>query len=235
MLFGIYQGHAGAVDCRVGRREEKGGVSAGSVPGTATEELPVCRHCLHFLRGTNGGHISSARLDRTMGISDTAVHESFSCFNTLNGEKCNCSIRCLLSFFDGALGRSHLAGITLVNINGLNRTLLGCGFRMDGGIHVDTTFSIGRNVINGVLDNMPICPVASVIRRLHVRRVSMTVLAIPRRITRSTAGHLARTNIHNVVGFAPVHLSIPRGIHIRGISLAGRLRALVCFLSGSVN
>lgn len=207
-------------------------VTAHGVPHTATGQLPICCQCLGILLGTGGQHISSARLSRTIGISSTAVQHSFSCFNRLNGHNCNCSIRGLLGFFGKVLGRSGLADITLIKINDLNDTLVGCGFRRDAGLQVDTTFSPGPTLTGAIGDKVPICPINRVGGRLRRRRVSIIVLAMPNRGSRTIASRLIRTKIRNVLGFAPIHLSIPGSIRMRGVSLAGRLRALVCFVRG---
>lgn len=170
--------------------------------------------------------ISSRELAGFLGLTDAQVRKDFAFFGQFGypGRGYRCSE--LISAIRKILGTDRVWSVALIGCGHLGRALLGYrGFAEQGFSVVrayDTNPALAGQRIGGLeirnLDNLG--------EELAESGISIAILAVPAGAAQEVADRLIVSGISGILNFAPVTLSVPKGVAIAEVDLAVELEQL---------
>lgn len=188
--------------------------------------LPVYLRILNELATEGVDHVSSDRLAELGGVNAAKVRKDLSYLGSYGTRGVGYEVSYLVYQIQRELGLNHDWPVVIVGAGNLGQALSGYdgfgqrGFPVAGIVDVDTT-KIG-SVIGGVrvrhIDDLP--------QIVAARQVSIGVVAVPPVAAQDAADRLVRAGVTSILNFAPVVLSVPRGVSVRKVDLAVELQIL---------
>lgn len=188
--------------------------------------LPVYLRILNELATEGVDHVSSDRLAELGGVNAAKVRKDLSYLGSYGTRGVGYEVSYLVYQIQRELGLNHDWPVVIVGAGNLGQALSGYdgfgqrGFPVAGIVDVDTT-KIG-SVIGGVrvrhIDDLP--------QIVAARQVSIGVVAVPPAAAQDAADRLVRAGVTSILNFAPVVLSVPRGVSVRKVDLAVELQIL---------
>lgn len=188
--------------------------------------LPVYLRILNELAAEGVDHVSSDRLAELGGVNAAKVRKDLSYLGSYGTRGVGYEVSYLVYQIQRELGLNHDWPVVIVGAGNLGQALSGYdgfgqrGFPVAGIVDVDTT-KIG-SVIGGVrvrhIDDLP--------QIVAARQVSIGVVAVPPAAAQDAADRLVRAGVTSILNFAPVVLSVPRGVSVRKVDLAVELQIL---------
>ena len=196
------------------------------IPEAAVSRLPVYLRILNELAADTVDHVSSDRLAELAGVNAAKVRKDLSYLGSYGTRGVGYEVSYLVYQVQRELGLNHDWPVVIVGAGNLGQALSGYdgfgqrGFPVAGIVDVDTT-KIG-SVIGGVrvrhIDDLP--------QIVASRQVSIGVVAVPSASAQDAADRLVRAGVTSILNFAPIVLSVPRGITVRKVDLALELQIL---------
>ncbi len=196
------------------------------IPEATVSRLPVYLRILNELAAETVDHVSSDRLAELAGVNAAKVRKDLSYLGSYGTRGVGYEVSYLVYQVQRELGLNHDWPVVIVGAGNLGQALSGYdgfgqrGFPVAGIVDVDTT-KIG-SVIGGVrvrhIDDLP--------QIVASRQVSIGVVAVPSASAQDAADRLVRAGVTSILNFAPIVLSVPRGITVRKVDLALELQIL---------
>lgn len=196
------------------------------IPEATVSRLPVYLRILNELAADTVDHVSSDRLAELAGVNAAKVRKDLSYLGSYGTRGVGYEVSYLVYQVQRELGLNHDWPVVIVGAGNLGQALSGYdgfgqrGFPVAGIVDVDTT-KIG-SVIGGVrvrhIDDLP--------QIVASRQVSIGVVAVPSASAQDAADRLVRAGVTSILNFAPIVLSVPRGITVRKVDLALELQIL---------
>ena len=196
------------------------------IPEATVSRLPVYLRILNELAAEDIEHVSSERLAELAGVNAAKVRKDLSYLGSYGTRGVGYEVSYLVYQVQRELGLNHEWPVVIVGAGNLGQALSGYGgfgqrgFPVAGIVDVDTS-KIG-SVIGGVrvrhIDDLP--------QIVASRQVSIGVVAVPGASAQDAAERLVRAGVTSILNFAPVVLSVPRGVTVRKVDLALELQIL---------
>jgi redox-sensing transcriptional repressor len=196
------------------------------IPEATVIRLPLYLRILNEVADEGVEHLSSDRLAELAGVNAAKVRKDLSYLGSYGTRGVGYEVSYLVYQIQRELGLNHEWPIVIIGAGNLGQALSGYagfgqrGFPVAGIVDVDTQ-KVG-SVIGGVrvrhIDDLP--------QIVAARQVSIGVVAVPPGAAQEAADRLVRAGVTSILNFAPVVLSVPRGVTVRKVDLALELQIL---------
>jgi redox-sensing transcriptional repressor len=196
------------------------------IPEATVARLPEYLRILVDLAQDDVDHVSSDRLAELAGVNAAKVRKDLSYLGSYGTRGVGYEVAYLVYQIRRELGLNHDWPVVIVGAGHLGQALAGYagfgarGFPVAGVVDVDVA-KVGT-VIGGVrvrhLDDLP--------QIVQGRSVSIGIIATPPDAAQEAAERLAEAGVTSILNFAPVVLTLPRGVTARKVDLAVELQIL---------
>ena len=113
--------------------------------------------------------------------------------------------------------------VALVGVGNLGRALLGYrGFQKQG-FRIVAAFEIEPANVGDTIDGVPIHHIDQLEEVLTPQKIELGLVAVPATQAQEVADKLVAAGVSGILNFAPVTLSVPKGISKVGVDLAREL------------
>ncbi len=183
---------------------------------------------IRFLRArvkSGAEYVSSAEIARELDLSPVTVRKDLALVSTFPGKpKLGFPAEGLIADLERFLGYRRRTNAVVVGAGGLGRAIM----RYEGfehyGLSVVAGFDISPEMI-GAVGGKPIYPMERLDEIVRREDVKLGILTVPRSSAQSAFDHMIRAGIRAVYSFAPIHLDVPAGVHVKYEDLAASLAA----------
>jgi redox-sensing transcriptional repressor len=124
------------------------------------------------------------------------------------------------------LGLNHDWPVVIVGAGNLGQALANYGGFTERGFSVAGVFDTDPTKVGGVVGGVRVRHLDELTQVVQARNVSIGVLATPAGAAQEAANRLVRAGVGSILNFAPCVLSVPRGVSVRKVDLAGELQIL---------
>ena len=133
------------------------------------------------------------------------------------------------------LGVNHEWPIVIVGAGNLGQALANYGGFVERGFGLVGVFDTDPSKIGTQVGGICVQHLDELSEVVQTRGVSIGVLATPAATAQEAVNRLVRAGVGSILNFVPIVLSVPRGVHISKVDLAGELQILSYYEQQKVN
>ena len=133
------------------------------------------------------------------------------------------------------LGVNHEWPIVIVGAGNLGQALANYGGFVERGFGLVGVFDTDPSKIGTHVGGICVQHLDELSEVVQTRGVNIGVLATPAATAQEAVNRLVRAGVGSILNFVPIVLSVPRGVHISKVDLAGELQILSYYEQQKVN
>ena len=227
-------GHAWVAECeRTSRRTVRGHTvglvpdpSRRRIPEAALSRLPLYLRVLGELADESTHQVSSDQLAELTGMNAAKVRKDLSYLGSYGTRGVGYDVAFLTYQIQRELGLNHEWPIVIVGAGNLGQALANYGGFTERGFSIAGVFDTDATKIGAVIGGVRVRHLDELSQVVQAKNVSIGVLATPGESAQEAANRLVRAGVGSILNFAPIVLSVPRGVSVRKVDLAGELQIL---------
>jgi redox-sensing transcriptional repressor len=199
---------------------------ARRIPEATVARLPVYMRILGELADAEVEHVSSDGLAELAGVNAAKVRKDLSYLGSYGTRGVGYEVAYLLYQVRRELGLDHDWPVVIVGAGNLGQALAGYGGFGNRGFPVAGVVDIDPAKVGAVIGGVRVRHIDDLAAIVQGRKVSIGVIATPPTAAQDAADRLVRAGVTSILNFAPVVLSVPRGVGVRKVDLAVELQIL---------
>ena len=196
------------------------------IPEATVARLPVYLRILGELAEEEVEHVSSDRLAELAGVNAAKVRKDLSYLGSYGTRGVGYEVAYLVYQVKRELGLNHDWPVVIVGAGNLGQALAGYGGFGNRGFPVAGVVDVDPNKVGSVIGGVRVRHIDDLAQVVQSRNVSIGVIATPPVAAQDAADRLVRAGVTSILNFAPVVLSVPRGVAVRKVDLAVELQIL---------
>lgn len=196
------------------------------IPEAALSRLPLYLRVLGELADESTHQVSSDQLAELTGMNAAKVRKDLSYLGSYGTRGVGYDVAFLTYQIQRELGLNHDWPIVIVGAGNLGQALANYGGFTERGFSIAGVFDTDATKIGGVVGGARVRHLDDLTQVVQAKNVSIGVLATPGESAQEAANRLVRAGVGSILNFAPVVLSVPRGVSVRKVDLAGELQIL---------
>lgn len=182
------------------------------------------------------GHatISSGELATSGGTTSAQVRKDLSFFGSFGKRGLGYSVRDLTDSIREILGLQHPWNIVIVGAGKIGAALAQYRGFSSRGFKVVGVYDKDPARVGERLDGIAIRPESELERDIQRLKPQIAVLCVPADAAQALADRVTKAGIRAVLNFAPIPLSVPAGVKLRGVNMATELEILAFSLTNEL-
>jgi redox-sensing transcriptional repressor len=201
--------------------------NASRIPDATVSRLPVYLRSLFDLAAENITSVSSEQLAEMAGVNAAKVRKDLSYLGSYGTRGVGYDVNYLLYQMNRELGLTKAWPVVIVGAGNLGAALANYGgfhergYPLAGVVDIDPAKvgTIVAGVAVRLLDELPELVAAS-------GSSTIGVIATPATAAQDAADRLVRAGVTSILNFAPIVLSVAKGVSVRKVDLAVELQIL---------
>jgi len=200
--------------------------SRRKIPEAALVRLPLYLRILHEVTSEGIAGISSGQLAELAGVNAAKVRKDLSYLGSYGVRGVGYEVPFLTYQIQRALGVNHEWPVVIVGAGNLGQALANYGGFIERGFSVAGIFDTDQSKIDTVVGGTRVRHLDELSQVVQSRNVNIGVLATPDEGAQEAANRLVRAGVGSILNFVSVVFSVPRGVTVRRVDLAGELQIL---------
>jgi redox-sensing transcriptional repressor len=196
------------------------------IPEATVARLPVYLRILGELAEEEVEHVSSDRLAELAGVNAAKVRKDLSYLGSYGTRGVGYEVAYLVYQIKRELGLNHDWPVVIVGAGNMGQALAGYGGFGNRGFPVAGVVDVDPAKVGSVIGGVRVRHIDDLAQVVQSRNVSIGVVATPPAAAQDAADRLVRAGVTSILNFAPVVLSVPRGVAVRKVDLAVELQIL---------
>jgi len=203
-----------------------------AIPKKTITRLSLYYRHLYFLAQQGTFSISSKSLASLSGLKSDQVRKDLSYFGSFGKTGTGYVVSELKKAIANILGLDQGRKVAIIGMGNLGLALVGYkGFEVLG-LKITAIFDSSPNKIGKKYRGKICSPISDFPVISRQEGIEMVVLAVPAEAAQDVGQMVVGAGIRAILNFAPVHLNVPRQVHVSNIDLATELKSLSYFVSG---
>lgn len=196
------------------------------IPEATVARLPVYLRILGELADDDVEHVSSERLAELAGVNAAKVRKDLSYLGSYGTRGVGYEVAYLVYQIRRELGLTHDWPVVIVGAGHLGQALAGYGGFGQRGFPVAGMVDIDPAKVGTVIGGVRVRHLDELSQVVQARKVAIGIVATPPAAAQDAADRLVAAGVTSILNFAPVVLSVPRGVDVRKVDLAVELQIL---------
>jgi redox-sensing transcriptional repressor len=196
------------------------------IPDATVARLPVYLRILYELAGDDITNVSSERLAELAGVNAAKVRKDLSYLGSYGTRGVGYDVEYLLYQMNRELGLTRDWPVVIVGAGHLGQALAGYGGFGDRGFPVVAMVDVDPEKVGTEIGGVRVRHLDDIEDVVPVKGGTIGVIATPAGAAQEAADRLVRAGVTSVLNFAPVVISVPRGVTLRKVDLAVELQIL---------
>lgn len=196
------------------------------IPEATVARLPVYLRILGELADGDVEHVSSERLAEFAGVNAAKVRKDLSYLGSYGTRGVGYEVAFLVYQIRRELGLTHDWPVVIVGAGHLGQALAGYGGFGQRGFPVAGLVDVDPAKVGTVIGGVRVRHLDELAQVVRARQVAIGIIATPPSAAQAAADRLVAAGVTSILNFAPVVLSVPRGVDVRKVDLAVELQIL---------
>ncbi len=210
------------------RKKPKGEMARGLV-----ERLSTYLNCLVEFKEEGYRYITSQELGECVGVNPAEVRRDLGNFGAFGKKGVGYPIDVLISTIQKVLGAEEKHKIALVGAGNLGRAIVEYEGLKKHGFIVDAIFDSDPRKIGREIGEIKIDDVKNLKKVVKRKKIEIGIIAVPEEAAQEVANALVEAGVRVIINYAPVLISVPKGIMVHNTNPAVELLHTLYFLSRS--
>lgn len=196
------------------------------IPDATVARLPVYLRSLYDIAGDHITNVSSDRLAELAGVNAAKVRKDLSYLGSYGTRGVGYDVEYLLYQINSELGLTTAWPIVIVGAGNLGTALANYGGFDDRGYPVAALVDTDPMKVGRRLNGVVVRHVDELEKLVNGSPTTIGVIATPAHAAQEASDRLVKAGVQSILNFAPVVLSVPRGVSVRKVDLAVELQIL---------
>lgn len=176
--------------------------------------------------------VSSRQLAAESGTTPAQVRKDLSMFGSFGKRGRGYRVAELRETLRSILGLEGRWPVCLVGAGKIGTALLDFQDLERRGFHIVAAFDNDPRKVGRVVAGVSVEPMESLEEIVAEREIAIGIIATPPEAAQETADRLVAAGLRGILNFAPVRLSAPSGVVVRGVDVTLELEGLTFALAG---
>lgn len=196
------------------------------IPNPAVRRLSLYLRQLETFNRKGRRTISSKQLGESLRLTDAQVRKDLAYFGQFGHPGIGYRVADLIGQLRKILGTDRTWSVLLVGAGNIGRAL--CSYRgfAAKGFEVVAVFDNDPGKVGRKLGTFTVRPLSEVATAAQQLDAKLAILAVPADSAQDVADQLIAVGIRGLLNFAPVSLSVPRGVAVNAVDVAVQLEQL---------
>ncbi|MDB5332935.1 MAG: rex [Phycisphaerales bacterium] len=197
-----------------------------SVPDPAVRRLSLYLRQLESFKKKDRRTISSKQLGESLGLTDAQVRKDLAYFGQFGHPGIGYRVDDLIGQVRHILGTDKTWNVVMVGAGNLGRALSAYRGFSSKGFKLVAVFDNDPSKVGKKLGPFSIQPLSELETTAHKQSVRLGIVAVPADNAQEVADQLVAAGVRGLLNFAPVSLTVPRGVALNSVDLAVQLEQL---------
>jgi redox-sensing transcriptional repressor len=196
------------------------------IPEATVARLPLYLRVLVDLAETGVTTVSSEDLAAAAGVTSAKVRKDLSQLGSYGTRGVGYDVDCLCEEIRRELGVTQHRAVAIVGVGNLGHALAGYAGFTARGFNIAGLFDADTGRCGELVAGLRVRPMDDLESVVAAEGVSIGVIATPAAAAQQVCDRLVACGVTSVLNFAPVVLSVPKGVDVRKVDLAVELQIL---------
>lgn len=199
---------------------------ASKVSEFTVRRLSLYLRQLRELRAGGTEVVSSRELAAGSGTTPAQVRKDLSNFGSFGKRGRGYRVGELTGTLEEILGLDRAWRVALLGAGKIGRALLGYEDLRRRGFHIVVAFDTDPEKVGDGPFGVPVLPVSRLEEAVRERELEIGILAVPPGAAQEMARRMVEAGLTGILNFAPVKLSLPPEVVVRGVDVALEMEGL---------
>lgn len=201
------------------------------IPEVVVSRLPMYLRALALLKSEGIEFTSSRGLGSRLRMTPAQIRKDLSFFGKFGRQGRGYNVSRLHSELQQILGLDKKWLMALVGVGRLGRAILDYkGFTPEG-FKIVAAFENDPNLIGKKVSGVLIEDIAELETSLKDKKVDIAIVAVPSSDAQMVIDKLVKSGISAILNYAPICISVPRGVRLQGIDPVLALQSMTFYLT----
>ena len=205
-------------------------MNADKIPDIIIGRLPIYLRALQRMAENGAQTTSSQELGEIIGISAAQIRKDVSQFGEFGKQGTGYSIPFLIERLQVILKVNRVWDMIIVGMGDMGHALARYNGFGDRGFQVAMLFDNNPNKIGQIVNNLEIFGMEGMTDKIKENKVKIAILSVPASAAQAVADQLVKAGIKSILNYAPLHLSVPKDVHVQHIDPATHLQRMTYYL-----
>jgi redox-sensing transcriptional repressor len=205
-------------------------MNADKIPDIIIGRLPIYLRALQRLAEKGIRNTSSQELGEMIGISAAQIRKDISQFGEFGKQGTGYSIPFLVERLQGILKVNRVWDVIIVGMGDIGHALARYNGFVNRGYQVTMLFDNDPAKIGQKVNDLEILSLDTMVERVKQNRIKVAMLTVPASSAQQVADQLVKAGVKAILNYAPIHLNVPKDVHVQHIDPATHLQRMTYYL-----
>src|SRR5215471_6539809 len=196
------------------------------IPEATVTRLPVYLRILYELAADHVANVSSERLAELAGVNAAKVRKDLSYLGSYGTRGVGYDVEYLLYQMSRELGLTRDWPVIIVGAGNLGQALANYGGFGERGFPVAALVDVDPTKVGTTVSGILVRHLDDLPDIVPAKGGTIGVIATPAAAAQQAADRLVRAGVTSILNFAPIVLTVPRGVSLRKVDLAVEMQIL---------
>jgi len=205
-------------------------VNAEKIPDIIITRLPVYLRALQRMADKGIKTTSSQELGERVGISAAQIRKDISQFGEFGKQGTGYTIDYLLDKLREILKVDRMWDVIIIGAGDMGHALARYQGFSNRGFNVVMIFDNDKEKIGQKIGEFTIESIDNLVEKIKSADIKIAMLTIPATAAQSIADKLVEAGVKAILNYAPISLSVPKGVRVQHIDPATHLQRMTYYL-----
>ncbi|NTU57118.1 MAG: redox-sensing transcriptional repressor Rex [Anaerolineales bacterium] len=200
------------------------------IPDIIIGRLPIYLRALQRLADQGIHNTSSQELGEMIGISAAQIRKDISQFGEFGKQGTGYSIPFLIERLQGILKVNRVWDVIIVGMGDMGHALARYNGFVNRGYQVTMLFDNNPAKIGQKVNDLEILSADTMVERVKQNKIKVAMLTVPASAGQEVAEQLVKAGVKAILNYAPIHLNVPKDVHVQHIDPATHLQRMTYYL-----
>jgi redox-sensing transcriptional repressor len=205
-------------------------MNADKIPDIIIGRLPIYLRALQRLADQGIRNTSSQELGEMIGISAAQIRKDISQFGEFGKQGTGYSIPFLIERLQGILKVNRVWDVIIVGMGDMGHALARYNGFVNRGFNVAMLFDNDPEKVGQKVNGLEILDTNTLVDKVKENRIKVAMLTVPASTAQEVANLLVRAGVKAILNYAPIHLTVPKDVHVQHIDPATHLQRMTFYL-----
>lgn len=205
-------------------------MNADKIPDIIIGRLPIYLRALQRLAEQGIRNTSSQELGEMIGISAAQIRKDISQFGEFGKQGTGYSIPFLIERLQGILKVNRVWEVIIVGMGDMGHALARYNGFVNRGFNVVMLFDNDPEKVGQRVNGLEVLDTNTLVDKVKENRIKVAMLTVPASAAQEAANLLVKAGVKAILNYAPIHLNVPKDVHVQHIDPATHLQRMTYYL-----
>lgn len=205
-------------------------MNADKIPDIIIGRLPIYLRALQRLAEQGIRNTSSQELGEMIGISAAQIRKDISQFGEFGKQGTGYSIPFLIERLQGILKVNRVWDVIIVGAGDMGHALARYNGFVNRGFNVVMLFDNDPEKVGQKVNGLEVLDTNTLVDKVKENRIKVAMLTVPASAAQEAATLLVKAGVKAILNYAPIHLNVPKDVHVQHIDPATHLQRMTYYL-----